>query len=603
MSNYLVAKELCCGCGVCKDICPFSCISMLPDSEGFLYPQIDESRCRKCGKCQAVCPVMARTVIPVKLPVPQVYAAYHNNEATRLDSTSGGIFSALAETIFDEEGFVGGAVYDKDHTVRQIITSEKSMLPELRSSKYLQSDASGFYSAVKKILDSGSEVMVCGTPCQISGLYNYLGKIPENLITCDFICLGVNSPKVFLKYTDYLEKKYDKITKIKFKDKTFGWHRFALRFEFANGKQQCLDRYTDPFFIGYLRNRNFIRPACGDCAFRQTVHSSDLTLGDFWGIETTNSAMDQDKGTSLVVINTEKGKEFFEKIKGSGKITFSPQEHSDIFAGNQAIFSSPVINNNRVKFFHDLDQLTFEQVIKRHLAPESPVLFMRGLRYFKRVLSVIKRILTADKQYPVSLICNLIKYNFFSKKIKRYNGAYFAARKGTDLYCADGAEIELKGSLCTGTRQHPRSYSPTRLLLEKDSCLQVNSPSDISSGSFVRLVTGGKLILNGCFINENVQITAAEEITIGRGTAVGRDVIIRDYDGHYLLMPGFKIKKRISIGNDVWIGNRAMILKGVTVGNGAVIAANSVVTHDVPAYCVVAGNPAKVIKENVIWKK
>ena len=603
MNNLLVSKDLCCGCGVCKDICPFSCITMQPDEEGFLYPYIDESRCKKCGKCQAVCPVSARIAMPVKLDVPQVYAAYNNDETTRIDSTSGGVFSALAEAIFAQNGFVGGAVYDKNHMVKQIITADRSMLPELRSSKYIQSDATEFYAAVKNCIDSGSQVMVCGTPCQISGLYNYLGEKPENLITCDFICLGVNSPKVFLKYTDYLENKYDKITKIKFKDKTYGWHRFALRFEFANGEQQCLDRYTDPFFIGFLRNRNFIRPACGKCSFRQIVHASDLTLGDFWGIETTNADMDQDKGTSLVVVNTAKGREFFEKIKESGKITFCRQEQSDTFAENQAIFYSPSINNNRKKFFDDLDRLPFETIIKDYLTPESSCVFVKGIRLFRRVLSKVKNVLSADKQYPVAFIGNLIKYNLFCKKIKRHNSAYFIARKGTDLYCEDGATIALKSNLCTGIRQHPRAYTATRLLLEKDSHLQVNGPSEISSGSFIRVVAEGKLILNGCFINENVQITAADEISIGCGTAIGRDVIIRDYDGHYLLVPGFKIKKRISIGNEVWIGNRAMILKGVTIGNGAVIAADSVVTHDVPAYSVVAGNPAKVIKENVVWKK
>ena len=206
MSNSLLAGASCCGCGVCQDVCPWGCITMIEDEEGFSYPQIDKNTCKNCGKCQAVCPVARRNVIPEKLAEPTVYAAYNNDEKVRLSSTSGGIFSALAEAVFSEKGFVGGAVYDSDHRVKQIVTGDAMLLEELRSSKYLQSNAVGFYADVKAALAHAPLVLVCGTPCQIAGLYNYLGNIPENLITCDFICLGVNSPKVFLKYTDYLEK-------------------------------------------------------------------------------------------------------------------------------------------------------------------------------------------------------------------------------------------------------------------------------------------------------------------------------------------------------------------------------------------------------------
>ena len=185
----------------------------------------------------------------------------------------------VAERMFADKGFVCGAVYDNDYSVVHIVTDDPSKLSELRSSKYLQSNSGSIYTIIKGLLDTGRLVLVCGTPCQISALSNFINGDYSNLIKCDFICRGVNSPKVFQKYMKMLEEKHGaKAVKIKFKDKTFGWHRFAMKVDFENGSSYCKDRYNDPFFVGYLQFGNFARPSCYACKFKEFPRASDITL-------------------------------------------------------------------------------------------------------------------------------------------------------------------------------------------------------------------------------------------------------------------------------------------------------------------------------------
>ena len=199
-------KTLCCGCNVCGDICPKGAISFKTDKEGFWYPEVDTDSCVNCGLCEKVCPVLSKADFIKRYDTPAVYAAYSKDEAIRIDSTSGGIHSVLAGKMFDRGAFIGGAVYNEDLTVSQVITDDRERLPEIRSSKYLQSDASSVYKAISERLKEGRDVFFCGTPCQVQALYKFLGREYDNLITADILCRGVNSPKVFLAYMEMLEK-------------------------------------------------------------------------------------------------------------------------------------------------------------------------------------------------------------------------------------------------------------------------------------------------------------------------------------------------------------------------------------------------------------
>ena len=251
---------------------------MESEHEGFWYPKVDTNVCNNCGQCERVCPLIEGKTVPVeRLTLPRALAVWNADPVVRLDSTSGGVFSALASRMFQIGGNVAGAVYEKDHTVSHVLTSDSRMLDALRSSKYLQSYVGELFNQIKQLLENGKQVLICGTPCQIAGLYCVLGKDYERLITCDFICRGVNSPKAFLKYIEMLERKYGaQATRIKFKNKTFGWHRFATRIDFANGKTYIEDRYHDLFMVGYLQHNCFVRPSCYNCRFKGTPRQAKL---------------------------------------------------------------------------------------------------------------------------------------------------------------------------------------------------------------------------------------------------------------------------------------------------------------------------------------
>ncbi|MBP3738468.1 MAG: Coenzyme F420 hydrogenase/dehydrogenase, beta subunit C-terminal domain [Muribaculaceae bacterium] len=365
-------KVDCCGCNACGDICPKGVITFQTDKEGFWYPKVDTDNCIDCKLCEQVCPTLNKSEIIIRYKEPLVYAAYNKNNDIRMDSTSGGIHSALSEYIFAQGGYVGGAIYNEDHTVSHITTGNPARLDEIRSSKYLQSSMAGQYKEIKKLLNSGKTVFYCAAPCQIQALYKYLKKDYDNLITSDFICRGVNSPKVFLSYIKMLEHQFEsKATSIKFKYKKWGWHNFSTRVIFSNGKEYCKDRDHDMFLIGYLQYGNFARPSCYECQFKGFPQKADITLADFWGIEQLDTNMDQDKGTSLVMINSAKGLNLFNHIKNH--IVWKEFTMSDAKIGNKAIDSSlKTVYDNRDLFFDAIDNKPFQEVAKEFFPIRSP---------------------------------------------------------------------------------------------------------------------------------------------------------------------------------------------------------------------------------------
>lgn len=381
----------CCGCHACGDVCPKDSISFETDNEGFWYPKVNMKTCIDCHLCEKICPVISEATHIVRYETSRVYAAYSKDEEIRIDSTSGGVHSMLARFFYAQKGYVGGAVYNLDHTVSHIVSDDAKLLSHIRSSKYLQSSMLGQYKDVKALLDAGEKVLYCAAPCQIQALYKYLRKDYENLTTCDFICRGVNSPKVFLSYMDMLEKKYNsKATAIKFKAKKWGWHNFSIRVNFANGKEYCKDRDHDLFYIGYLQCGNFARPSCYDCQFKGFPQKADITLADFWGIEYIDKSMDQDKGTSLVLVNSDKGQLSFDAIKND--IVWKEFSMDDAKQGNQAMnLSMKPIAKDRELFFDALNRKTFEEVAKEFFPLKTPMdWFIYKLKVW---LSPIKNIL------------------------------------------------------------------------------------------------------------------------------------------------------------------------------------------------------------------
>lgn len=591
----------CCGCNACGDVCAHVAITFKTDIEGFWYPVVDKEKCVDCGLCEKVCPIIHKAE-QERYSVPKVFAAYNRNEEVRIDSTSGGLHSALANVMYGKGAYVCGAVYNDDHTVSHVVSPDKNLLPKIRSSKYLQSSMLGQYKEIRTLLRKGEKLFYCGTPCQVHALYNFLGKDYPELTTCDFICRGVNSPKVFLKYMDMLEKRYaSKATGIKFKNKKWGWHNFSMRVDFENGEQYCEDRWHDLFFIGYLQCGNFSRPSCYECQFKGFPQKSDITLADFWGIEKIDPSMDQDKGTSLVMVNSDKGMELFNAAKE--QLAWKEFTIEDARKGNPAMDSSlKPAAKNRDTFFKALDEMPFNKVAAKFfpLPTFSNKVKKNAVRTLRGLKKVYRLIVSLGLSYKAWK--NTIYYNFICDKVKCYRRLPVSLTKHVVIELDNNSSLTLRGKLLMGQTQVKGSRKETRLLLEEGANMTVNDTFKMFAGSYIRVIKGGHLILHGGFINENVQITCGSTIEIGKNCAIGRDVVIRSYDGHTIIKDDYNISEPIKIGSHVWIGQGAQILKGVTIGDGAIIAAGAVVTKDVAPHTAVGGVPAKVISQEIYWK-
>lgn len=386
-------KKNCTSCSACYSICPKNAISMIEDKEGFKYPVVNKEKCIKCGLCKKVCPIMNKPKNIKREASPDIYAAISNNQELRLDSTSGGIFSELAKNIYKKNGYVCGAIFNNSNLVEHKLSDDIKDLENIRSSKYLQSDMHDTFKMIKEKLEQNKLVLMCGSPCQIAGLYNFLGKEYENLYTCDFICRGMNSPKIFKGYIDNLEEKYEsKVKKIKFKNKIHGWHNFSTKIDFENGKTYIGGRYIDSYMLGYLKYNAFMRPACYDCKFKGLPKNSDITLADFWGIEKIDPNMDDNKGTSMILINSEKGKTLFEEI--SKNITCKKIESEDVFKDNVCNTSSPKMTEARKKVFENIDKMTYAELNKSFFPcpkqAERIKIMIRENKLVKKIRKIIK---------------------------------------------------------------------------------------------------------------------------------------------------------------------------------------------------------------------
>lgn len=305
-------KKQCCGCEACVQICPKKCITMKMDEEGFYYPVVDTDICVNCGLCENVCPI--KNVETSNSHSQKAYVAYAKDNVLRRKSSSGGIFSVLAEQVLNDNGVVFGAALDSDLTVHHICIDCIEDMEKLRGSKYVQSRIEDTYIDVKNYLDEKRKVLFTGTACQIAGLKRYLRHEYKNLITVDVLCHGVPSVKVWKWYLRGLEKMYGgKANSISFREKKNGWKRYDIKIGFDNFMIYEKLFIEDIFMRLFLKNY-ILRPSCYKCRYKDLQRPSDITIGDCWGIGNYMPEMDDDKGTSVIIIHSEKGYNILEVI-------------------------------------------------------------------------------------------------------------------------------------------------------------------------------------------------------------------------------------------------------------------------------------------------
>ncbi len=358
-------KEDCCGCNACVQQCPQHCISMVYDDEGFLYPKVDETLCTNCGACEKVCPWLNAAKVPVKTtPIEklQTYAAKSRNEDERMRSSSGGMFILLANNILQKGGVVFGAVYDDEWQLHHVVAQTIEEVNPMMGSKYVQSRIENTYQEARQFLNEGRQVLFTGTACQIAGLKSFLRKDYDNLLAVDVICHGAPSPGVWSKYLDEVKKKSvhkdePSIDSISFRDKWLnGWKRYCFVVRQKSASTTNKDSVLlstifneNPFMRGFLANM-YLRPSCYACRVKSGACGSDITLGDFWGIDSVLPAMDDDKGTSIVVVHTSKGAHAFAALPSAIDKIVVPA--ADALKCNPSYFYSVAVPKCRRGFFH-----------------------------------------------------------------------------------------------------------------------------------------------------------------------------------------------------------------------------------------------------------
>lgn len=340
-------SDKCCDCMACYSICPKQCITMLEDKEGFIYPKVDESLCIDCEQCVKVCPFHNPSTPSVPT---EVYAAYNKNKEIRLASSSGGVFTLIAEKVIKEDGVVFGAKFTDEWRVAIVPTGTIEGLKAFRGSKYLQATIGNSYKQTKEYLRQGRKVLFSGTPCQIAGLKHFLRKDYDNLITVDFVCHGVPSPKVWGMYLEEVTEAGKKaINDIKFRDKPNGWKRFNFTLSYdENNEAFTMSSFNgDNHYMRAFLKDMILRPSCYNCQTKSGRSHSDVTIADYWGIDKVNPQMDDDKGTSLLLINTKKGRDALD----FQQMQYVKSTYEDALKYNHAIEQSAIPHRHRNEFF------------------------------------------------------------------------------------------------------------------------------------------------------------------------------------------------------------------------------------------------------------
>lgn len=376
--------DSCTGCGACMQTCKFEAILMQPQADGFLYPVIDENRCVQCGQCVSVCHALGDN----ELHRPTAcYAAQLEDRDVLLKSSSGGLFSALAAVALKTDGIVYGCAYDEDYNAVIVRAETQEQLEPFRGSKYVWSDPSGSYPLVKQDLEDGRTVLYTCLPCQAAGLRKYLRKDYENLIIADVLCGGSPSPFAFQKYLETLtDREGRKTLNFQFRDKDKTGAGVNCTYV-LNGRKHFENWLENSFYFSFCsQSRISWRKSCYNCDYKSVSRVSDITIGDYWGVEKKHSEYKPRDGVSVVLVNTGKGAALLEKVKPGIRCTLSDVE--TVTEKNSLVMNAEdghvPIPAQRDAFFAVLQSEGWDSVDRRFLSRRKKMLRKQKWRGFLR---------------------------------------------------------------------------------------------------------------------------------------------------------------------------------------------------------------------------
>ncbi len=591
----ITRKEECCGCQACGDICPKGAISFKTDEEGIWYPEVNQDTCIDCHLCERVCPIINKVGRPDNSIDPKTFILQAPNPVDRLKSASGGAYTLLINEVFNRGGYVAGHIWNDKASVKGFISCKPEDLDILRGTKYLQSDVEGIYKVVKQLLNEGKFVLFSGCPCQTAAMRSFLKKDYDNLLMTDFVCMGIDSPLAFRKYIESLENHHNaKMVFFKAKSKEVGWRYLTNKAQFDNNRSYFgiidVDANLKATFLNIL-----VRPSCYECKFKGFPRNSDMTIGDYWRNTAEYDSLDDNTGTSYIMLHNKKAEVFFESIKE--KCYYREASIMDILGANGLAIKSlakPVFS--REEFYNRIQTEDFASVVDDY----AHCVYMKSSRK-SGIKTVFKSLLKAVYFYrrrPVSFF-RFIYYNIISSKVNsNISRGDLLIIGNVKMNLGKNARINVKGNCFIGD-----NGALGRLSLGNGAVLSLNNNS-LYDGFNISLAPNSQTTLgNRTIIGRNVEVHVFSEMEIGDFSYVDSEAYIDDSDsGVIIFNRADYFNKHIHIGTHVLIGRGGVIYGGTTIGDETIIREYSVIKGIVPARSVLSGVPAVIIDKELNWK-
>lgn len=596
-----IEKNKCTGCKLCADVCPHSAIYFEIDDYGFWYPKVNKELCIECGLCIKKCPSLNQDFYKRK-DEPQVYAAWSKDYEVRCNSTSGGVFWEIAKSFLREGGVVAGCRWGSNwRSAEHVVAHSLEELEQLRGSKYIQSNTAGIYEQVREELRKGKKVLFCGTPCQNAAMQMYAKK-EDNIYYFDFICRSINSPMAFKEYIDELEIQYgEKVKLVQLKDKKKGWQSLASRVVFENDDESLKDKTEDSWVKGFISHDLYTRNCCFECQYRGLPRkTSDITVGDFWGIE-DESAYDMFRGISVVLVNTDIGKKMLEKA--SPYLCLKKKDIKDVLKGNFALLNNPQDTGKRDMFFHTLSGKRFTESVEISIGQAVNE---------KKEIDIYQELASDRKKYKNRGEIDeelYIKLNYDNHSIVHKGKGKLIPYVNSIIDIQETSQIIIEGDTDfeIGTNLFKGSKAETLVRMGKDAKWYIKHGGYLFYGTTLEVKSNAVLETGYFSANTGSVIISAKKIVFGEDVMIGRNVMIYDSDFHQILdenLNPINSPKEVVIEDHVWLTANININKGVRIGQGSIIASQTVVNGDIPKYSFVAGQSVgKVLKENVSWSR